>query len=700
MIPTEASLVADNRQLAGPFADLPALEGLCTRLIRKEPDDATLYKQRANLRARYLQKWSLAADDLAKVIELAPDDLWSWHHRTMLLAKLQRKDLLAEHLAKMLARFQGKSVGVDLIHSLTTFPIERPELLQAAELLAGKLPNDPESRFWEAIARYRAGKYEEADRLLSASANQRPYFRTFHAMIKAKVHDRENAKELLSEARAALNKEIRDNHGAEQGDYGDYWWDRLSDEALLAEAEAVIAGAMSEDDKLPRSRPAAASKGVPGRQNPLLPKIVFGEWFPLLPPRGQLLGCDGLNDQVRYSSPALEMPEKGWTRLLATPNQLVGWGNSWGNARYFNRNIETRDGGIGYQVIVKDVSLRTRAKKGWGQNIAIALRTSTRGDYIAWFNGGRSFGIGKHVYQKYGDLAAVEAPESNDGFFDFEFSAVGNALTLTVNGFNRCFIFTIRLIRSAPSTFRQSEAAYSRTLRSGYRPRNHWLPIIACWLVPLRGPARIGGTMRRRLLTKEPDNLGLYRLRAEFRARYMQKWSHAAEDLAKVIELKPDDLPAWCDRTMLLGKLQRKDLLAEHLAKMLAKFQDGGQEGKVRLIHSLTAFPIERPELVQAAELLADKFSDRPESPFWVAIARYRAGKYEEADKLFSAAAGAGVNQRPCIRMFHAMIKAKVHDRAKAKELLSDARAALKKEVLDDHGTERVGTTGFTGGTD
>ena len=40
----------------------------------------------------------------------------------------------------------------DVIHDLTTFPTGRPELIQAGELLADKLPNNTESRFWVAIA--------------------------------------------------------------------------------------------------------------------------------------------------------------------------------------------------------------------------------------------------------------------------------------------------------------------------------------------------------------------------------------------------------------------------------------------------------------------------------------------------------------------------------------------------------------------
>ena len=79
--------------------------------------------------------------------------------------KLQRKDLLAEHLTAMLAKFQDSSessIRSCLVHSLSTFPTGRPELIQAGESLAGKPPSNPESRSLLAYACYRGGKYAEA----------------------------------------------------------------------------------------------------------------------------------------------------------------------------------------------------------------------------------------------------------------------------------------------------------------------------------------------------------------------------------------------------------------------------------------------------------------------------------------------------------------------------------------------------------
>ncbi len=228
-------------------ADPPAMEEYCTLVLQKEPNNAELHKRRADLLARYDHKWAEAAEDLAKVIGLRPDDIDSWHHRTMLLVQLQHKDLLSEHLGKMLAKFQG---GGCVLHSLTTFPTGKPELIQGGEILADKFGEDPPWRWLVAFARYRAGKYKEAESLLArVDMNDRGLPRyaptlilAFHAMTKAKLNDRPAAKELLAKAREAFKKAMKDDHGTEHDDYGENWWDRLSAEAVLAEAEDLIVG--------------------------------------------------------------------------------------------------------------------------------------------------------------------------------------------------------------------------------------------------------------------------------------------------------------------------------------------------------------------------------------------------------------------------------------------------------------------------
>ncbi len=278
---------ADHAKPAGakenksPSSDPAAMEDALTLLIRKNPRNVALYRQRAELRARYEHKWSEAAEDLAKAIELKPDDLGPWHHRTMLLGKLRQQDLLAEHLAKMLAKFQDSVV----IYSLSTFPTGRPELIQGGELLAAKATNAryPYMRFVAALAHYRAGKYEQAESVFSSAAAEAggslpdmrdwPYgpslYQAVHAMIKARLNDRQAASALLATAREAFKTSMLADHGTEHGDYGEHWWDRLGAEALLGEAESLVNGRNPPPTKpeRPQSLPLHSIPWWDARQN-------------------------------------------------------------------------------------------------------------------------------------------------------------------------------------------------------------------------------------------------------------------------------------------------------------------------------------------------------------------------------------------------------------------------------------------------
>jgi hypothetical protein len=463
-----------------------------------------------------------------------------------------------------------------------------------------------------------------------------------------------------------------------------------------------LAAAQPKNIHLPPSaRTAALHSEFPAQQNPLLPRIVFGEWFPLLPPADQILGWDRLNDHFRYSNRTLEKSNKEWIPLLTSPNQLVGWEALNDHVRYSNRSLETLVGepsdGVGtffrYQVVATNVSIRARAKRISSPNMGLSLRDSAKGKYIAWFNGGRWFGIGKWVTRTWINLAEVESPQSCNDFFDFQFSAVGDALTLSVNGRS--------LLHIHDSSNQAGTVAVGGRGSGLFTDVAIKIPTEASLVADnrqLAGPfadVPIMEDLCTHLLRKDPDNLAIYKQRAEVRARYAQKWPQAAEDLAKVIELKADDFSSWHRRTMLLVKLQQKDLLAEHLAIMLAKFQDDSGS-RSSLVHSLTTFPTGRLELIQGGELLADKLPNDPESQFWSAFARYRAGKYEEAEKLFSTAeadaateslfSSADRYEPPMFQTLHAMIKARLNAREEANALLSKAREALKKATLDDHG--------------
>ncbi len=122
---------------------------------------------------------------------------------------------------------------------------------------ADQLTSDPELWFTfpAAFIYYRAGRYEDAEKLFSraeAQAGAQSFFakkggyivavcEAFHAMNKAKLNGLRKAKELHSKAKAGLQKGPPSGRLAAADD--DQWWDRLPAEVILAEAEGVVSAA-------------------------------------------------------------------------------------------------------------------------------------------------------------------------------------------------------------------------------------------------------------------------------------------------------------------------------------------------------------------------------------------------------------------------------------------------------------------------
>ncbi len=246
--PAEALVI---RAALSPYGGEVAEDLWRTRLIEARPNVPSLYKQRADLRARHLGRWQQAAADFAKAIELDPQDLYNWHHRTLLLVRLEQWQMLREHCRRMLNQF-GKTREPQVMrvvaHSLLTWPLEDRELLQKAEALARvariKDPQYPYSAFVLALADYRTGRFEESAELLSELSDAQCQARYLPAMMLAcramaqcKLKHLDTAKKSLQEAKRWLIRSVPSN--PREG-YGFDWHDRLSAEALLSEAEKIL----------------------------------------------------------------------------------------------------------------------------------------------------------------------------------------------------------------------------------------------------------------------------------------------------------------------------------------------------------------------------------------------------------------------------------------------------------------------------
>ena len=110
----------------------------------------------------------------------------------------------------------------------------------------------------------------------------------FHAMTKAKLNDRPAAKELLAKAQEAFKKAMKDDHGTEHDDYGENWWDRLSAEAVLAEAEGLIVAAKTVPGTSWRVRFQAGARRAAETTNSYGPRS-FGS--PITNPRMEVGAC-------------------------------------------------------------------------------------------------------------------------------------------------------------------------------------------------------------------------------------------------------------------------------------------------------------------------------------------------------------------------------------------------------------------------
>ena len=88
---------------------------------------------------------------------------------------------------------------------------------------------------------------------------------------------------------------------------------------------------------------------------------------------------------------------------------------------------------LAFDITARDVAVRVRLKKVSGQNCSVTLRSKSGLGYVGWFNGGRSFGIGKHS-GGYSDLRGGSSGQNFSDYFDLEFSAEAERLTLQAEG--------------------------------------------------------------------------------------------------------------------------------------------------------------------------------------------------------------------------------------------------------------------------
>jgi tetratricopeptide (TPR) repeat protein len=138
-----------------------------------------------------------------------------------------------------------------------------------------------------------------------------------------------------------------------------------------------------------------------------------------------------------------------WVRLLPSQKEferLRSQKSYLGEEPRFDHGIlETKAASrLIFPIDATNVIVRARVKKlspkgaGGPRNVSLAIRRSPgKRHYGAWFNGGGEFGFGRAdsaLSPPWENFDTCNFPEDYDGFFEFAFAAVGDQLTVYVNG--------------------------------------------------------------------------------------------------------------------------------------------------------------------------------------------------------------------------------------------------------------------------
>ena len=122
-----------------------------------------------------------------------------------------------------------------------------------------------------------------------------------------------------------------------------------------------------------------------------------------------------------------------WTPIFNTKDSIPAGSNAtlWsdGTIHFNGKGVLELPGFSG-----KDVALKAKVLKERGQNLTLRLRVSDQGKYVAYYNGS-DVGIGLSKAGKWSDITRTRNYGSkNTEFVEMEFRAVGNQLSVLVNG--------------------------------------------------------------------------------------------------------------------------------------------------------------------------------------------------------------------------------------------------------------------------
>ena len=222
-------------------------------VLAARPDDAELLIQRGGLLARTGQ-WQLAADDLSKVVELAPKMISPQYELAALLLETGQQERYREHCRKMIARFREsepeesnpRDLGKALFgcywspDSLNDWNAVEDLVNRSLQVGSGLRPHRVMGK---GIYLYRAGRFNEAIEWIpqgfdGMSDPGKGRGMPALAMAYHRIGEHDKAIETLEEVEALLASPF-DNLQSE-GDLGERWHEWLATRILYREAVGLI----------------------------------------------------------------------------------------------------------------------------------------------------------------------------------------------------------------------------------------------------------------------------------------------------------------------------------------------------------------------------------------------------------------------------------------------------------------------------
>jgi tetratricopeptide (TPR) repeat protein len=215
------------------------------RAIRLAPEDPNSHADRAMAHA-HLERWDEALADWVKISELRPNDARVWWRVAVLRLQVGDADGYRRTCAGMLDRF-GRTTDASTAEVVARACILAPGALadpsQAAELAERATRAEPDRaacKVTRGAALYRAGKFEQAARLLEGALGSagpaEPLGRLFLSMAHARLGHASEANECFKQALARVDA---GKEAAPQGGSTDPF-PPLELRTLTAEAENVV----------------------------------------------------------------------------------------------------------------------------------------------------------------------------------------------------------------------------------------------------------------------------------------------------------------------------------------------------------------------------------------------------------------------------------------------------------------------------